>query len=112
MKKHNKIRLFLSTCLVALATVFCGVLASTASVKANAEESETLASTEFQTDGASVRVFKKMPDGTLETTEKTGIRFHVEMGAGYTVSGTPLLDVNDTTTNANGAFKMADGYKT
>ena len=111
MKKHNKIRIFLSTCLVALATVFCGVLMSAAPVKANAEESGTLASTEFQTNGASVRVFRKNVDGTLKETDKTGIRFHVEMGAGYTVNGTPLLD-EATLNEKNGAFKMADGYKT
>ena len=111
MKKHNKIRIFLSTCLVALATVFCGVLVSTAPVKAEAAETK-LSATEFKTDGASVRVFKKLSDETLETTDKTGIRFHVEMGAGYSVNGTPLLDTTDTKTNANGAYKMAEGYKT
>ena len=108
MKKHNKIRIFLSTCLVALATVFCGVLVSTAPVKANAA---TLGADVYQTDGASVRVFKKLPDETLEPTDKTGIRFHVEMGAGYSVNGTPLLD-EATLNEKNGSFKMAEGYKT
>ena len=116
MKKHNKIRIFLSTCLVALATVFCGLLASTAPVKANAEDNKTLASTVYQTDGASVRVFKKTYDESgkakYEETKKAGIRFHVETGAGYEIAAdTPLLNTADTTTNKNGSFKMAEGYK-
>ena len=112
MKKHNKIRIFLASCLAALATVFCGVLVSATPVKANAEESKTLAATEFKTDGASVRVLKKI-NGVYESAgERTGIRFHVEMGAGYTVGGTALLDTTDTTTNTNGAYKMVEGYKT
>ena len=71
----------------------------------------TLTSTQFQTDGASVRVFKREMDGTLSQTTSQGIRFHVEIGNGYTVNGKTLLDTADTS-NANGSYKMAEGYKT
>ena len=116
MKKHNKIKIFLSTCLVALATVFCGVLVSDAPVKADAAASGTIASTVYQTDGASVRIFKKTFDSNGNAiygeTDKAGIRFHVETGAGYKIAvDTPLLDTTDTTTNKNGSYKMAEGYK-
>ena len=116
MKKHNKIKIFLSTCLVALATVFCGVLVSDAPVKADAAASGTIASTVYQTDGASVRVFKKTFDSNGNAiygeTDKAGIRFHVETGADYKIAvDTPLLDTTDATRNKNGSYKMAEGYK-
>ena len=76
-------------------------------VNANAA---TLSSTAYQTDGASVRVLTKNDEGEYEEATKQGIRFHVEMGAGYTVNDTVLLDT--ATTNDNGSYKVADGYKT
>lgn len=93
-----------------LASAFFAVLFAVvpATVQTNAA---TIAATDFQTNGASVRVFKKEVDGSLTQTDYKGIRFHVEMGNGYAVNGTPLLDVNQTN-ELNGSYKMAEGYKT
>ncbi len=76
-------------------------------VTANAD---TLLSTEFKTDGASVRVLTKNEEGNYEEAAKQGIRFHVEMGDGYKVAGAALFD--KTQFNENGSYKIAEGYKT
>ena len=93
-----------------VASALFAVLFSTAPVSVTTNAA-TLTSTQFQTDGASVRVFKREMDGSLSQTTSQGIRFHVEMGNGYTVNGKTLLDTADTS-NANGSYKMAEGYKT
>ena len=97
--------------LVAALAVSLGISVSTP-VETKAE---TLAPTVYQTDGASVRVFRAEKDTegnvTYYETDKQGIRFHVEMGAGYEINGTPLFDVTQTN-EKNGSFKIADGYKT
>ncbi len=90
---------------------FVGVAAFVGGLLLNPVETSaaTISSTVFQTDGASVRVFEKLENG-YESTEKQGIRFHVEMGADYAVNGKTLLDTK--TKNANGSYKLAEGYKT
>ena len=112
-------KIFFTACFAFLAIGATALLASPTSKHAVAEETTvntTLASNVYQTNGASVRVFnnKKQEDGTrkLVETEKKGIRFHVETGAGYQIAeNTPLLDVN-TLNEKNGSYKLADGYKT
>ena len=93
-----------------VATALFAVLFSTMPASVTTQAA-TLTSTQFQTDGASVRVFKREMDGSLTETTSQGIRFHVEMGNGYAVNGNALLDTEDTS-NANGSYKMAEGYKT
>ncbi|MBQ3019011.1 MAG: hypothetical protein IJD77_00275 [Clostridia bacterium] len=115
----KKMKIFFTACFAFLAIGATALLASPTSKHAVAEETTvntTLASNVYQTNGASVRVFnnKKQEDGTrkLVETEKKGIRFHVETGAGYQIAeNTPLLDVN-TLNEKNGSYKLADGYKT
>lgn len=111
MFNFKKIKTFLIASLSVL-TMASGAVAFTTLAKApmNAK-AETLSSTVYQTDGASVRVLKKDTDGTYSETDKQGIRFHVEMGANYLIpdTTTPILDT--TQTNANGSYKMAEGYK-
>ena len=69
-----------------VATAFFAGLFSTMPVSVTTQAA-TLTSTQFQTDGASVRVFKREMDGSLTETTSQGIRFHVEMGNGYAVNG-------------------------
>ena len=112
-------KIFFTACFAFLAIGATALFASPTSKHAVAEETTvntTLASNVYQTNGASVRVFnnKKQEDGTrkLVETDKKGIRFHVETGAGYQIAeNTPLLDVN-TLNEKNGSYKLADGYKT
>lgn len=102
----KKVKILLCACLVCLATLLGCVFMSPVTTNA-----DTLSSTVFQTDGASVRVFKATDTG-YEATDRKGIRFHVEMGAGYLIPNTqtPLLDTT-AEKNANGSYKMAEGYK-
>ena len=116
MKKSvlKTLKICLTTCFAFLMLGAGALLASPASVEARADG--TIASNVYQTDGASVRVFQRKTDEdgniTLKETSKQGIRFHVETGANFEVaSGTPLLDVN-TKNELNGAYALADGYKT
>ena len=99
--------------------LLCGVLGLTAllcatfavsftEVKASAA---TLTASQYQTNGASVRIFNKKSDGTLEETTRSGIRFHVEMGAGYQYNDTTLINTEEKNSR-NGSFKLADGFKT
>ncbi|MBE7100238.1 MAG: hypothetical protein E7364_01355 [Clostridiales bacterium] len=115
----KKMKIFFTACFAFLAIGATALFASPTSKHAVAEETTvntTLASNVYQTNGASVRVFnnKKQEDGTrkLVETDKKGIRFHVETGAGYQIAeNTPLLDVT-TLNEKNGSYKLADGYKT
>ncbi|MBR2321805.1 MAG: hypothetical protein IKA57_06675 [Clostridia bacterium] len=106
--KKNFKRTLLSFTLGA-ASVACGIagIALNKSVDASAA---TLSATQYQTDGASIRVFKKAASGDLVETDKSGIRFHVEMGKGYAYEGTTL--VTEEKSEKNGSFKLAEGYKT
>lgn len=111
----KKVKVFLLSGIMALATAFCVTLAISIAnpVTANAA---TLGDTDYQTDGASIRVFKRTlaEDGKTsqyEETDKQGIRFHVEMGKGYKVNGTTLV-TEKKNEDFNGSFKLADGYKT
>lgn len=111
----KKVKVFLLSGIMALATAFCVTLAISIAnpVMANAA---TLGETDYQADGASIRVFKRTlaEDGKTsqyEETDKQGIRFHVEMGKGYKVNGTTLV-TEEKNEDFNGSFKLADGYKT
>ncbi len=86
----------------AFAVSFTGVKASAASLTAS----------QYQTDGASIRIFKKDDAGELVDVEsgRTGMRFHVEMGNGYAYNGTTLIDT--AAKNDNESFKLASGFKT
>ena len=106
MKKMKAILLSGAMALLAAASLTLGV-SLMKPVNANAA---TLLPTDYRTDGASVRVLTKNDEGAYEEATKQGIRFHVEMGAGYTVNNTVLFDTE--TTNNNGSYKIADGYKT
>lgn len=109
LKKLN-FKKTLLTCLAVFATTLCAAFGVSALKPAEAKADGTLSSTVYQTDGASVRVFK-WNGKSYEETDRTGIRFHVEMGANYLIPNTttPLLDT--TQTNKNGSYKMAEGYK-
>ena len=69
----------------------------------------------YQTDGASVRVFQREIDENgnvaFEETSRQGIRFHVEMGAGYTYGGQPILDTA-AEKHERGSFQITEGFKT
>ena len=106
MFSNKKVKTILLSCLTFFATAFCAAVATAAPVKANAD---TLASTVYQTDGASVRVFK-WNGSAYEATDRQGIRFHVETGANYEIATDTLL-LNTAETNDNGSYKMAEGYK-
>ena len=106
---YKKLKTVLLTCLAVLSVAF-GTLLYTAIVKPVKAQADAIASTVYQTDGASVRVFEKQLDGSLKDTDRQGIRFHVETGANYEIAdGTALLDT--TQKNANGSYKLAEGYK-
>ncbi|MBQ2769144.1 MAG: hypothetical protein IJF44_04140 [Clostridia bacterium] len=109
MKKHTKIRIFLSTCIAGLAAVFCGVLfSSTLAVEASAET--TLAG--YKTDGSSVRIYEVDDEGNYNDTTRNGIRFHVEMPMDSVLNGDALIPDAAVTNERNGSFKLADGFKT
>ncbi len=118
----KKMKIFFTACFAFLAIGASALLASPASKRTVAEEaSGNILSTEFRTDGASVRVFnnQKKTDGSgereLVETSKKGIRFHVETGEGYVIpesDNTLLLDVTADINEKNGSYKLADGYKT
>ncbi|MBQ7948816.1 MAG: hypothetical protein IJ284_03545, partial [Clostridia bacterium] len=107
--KLNKVRTFLLTCIVSLAAVFGATLSYALAKPVNAN-AETLSSTEYQTDGASIRVFQKNSDGSFTTTQRKGIRFHVEMGKNYAYNGKAILDLENT--NENGSYVVNEGFKT
>ena len=107
--RFNKVKKLLFAGFAFVATALFAVLFTTAPVTTSAA---TIDGTNFRTDGASIRVFKKEVDGSLSDTDRKGIRFHIELNEGYEVGGIPLLDTSDTTSNVNGAYKMAEGYKT
>lgn len=116
----KKLKIFFTACFAFFAIGASALLINPASQRAFAEEepiNKTLLSTQYQTNGASVRVFnnQKKADGTgreLVETSKKGIRFHVETGAGYEIAaGIPLVDVTKTN-EKNGSYKLAEGYKT
>ena len=101
----------LLTCFAVFTTMLCAAFGVGALKPTQAKaEDGTLSSTVYQTDGASVRVFK-WNGSSYEGTDRQGIRFHVETGANYLIPGTstPLLDT--TQKNQNGSYKMAEGYK-
>ena len=115
MATYQKVRTWLLSCLVFLTAAICMVLGvrEVKPLLANAQEptvNRTLQSGEYQTNGASMRVFKKTSTGDLVETENQGIRFHVEMGSGYKHGAQVLFD--ETTKNERDAWMLADGYKT
>lgn len=106
MKKMKRILLPLGLGVASVACAVAGVVTSN-TVNANAD---TLTSAQYQTDGASIRIFKKTVEGLYEETDRSGIRFHVEMGKGYADNGIKL--VTEEKNEVNDSFKLADGYKT
>ncbi len=115
MATYRKIRLWLLSCLVFLTAALCALmgLCFNKTINTQAEEAtvnRTLLAGEYQTNGASMRVFKQTTSGGFEATEQQGIRFHVEMGSGYKYGTTTLFD--ETTKNTRGSWKIEDGYKT
>ncbi len=110
MTKFKKTSGVLLSCLGFVAAAFFGLLFSISPVSVKTNAQETIASTVYQTDGASVRVFEKMSSGDLNETDKQGIRFHVEMGAGYIYGGQTIL--NTAETYARGSYKITEGFKT
>ncbi|MBQ7912997.1 MAG: hypothetical protein IJ308_04525 [Clostridia bacterium] len=98
----------LLTCLAVFATTFCAAL-GVSLFNPVAAKADTHSNTVYQTDGASVRVFQ-WNGSTYEKTDRKGIRFHVEMGAGYTVKNGPVLFTSET--HERGSFVIAEGYTT
>lgn len=78
-------------------------------------KAEVLTSTEYKAIGSSVRVFKSTTDedGNVSyiETDRQGIRFHVQMGAGYAYNGTTLLDTTQKS-EFNGSFELNKNFKT
>lgn len=115
MKLFRKIRKTLLTFCAGIA-VLCGTVAIAPAFQFdNAAAEGTIASNVFQTDGASVRVFQttKNNQGKDEyvETDKKGIRFHVEMGAGYVYGGKAIVNTSAEKYN-RGSYKLTDGFKT
>ncbi len=109
---YNLKTLFISI-LSVLAIAFCSIaFIGNANPVAKAE---VLTSTDFKAIGSSVRVFKTTTDEngnvTHEETDRQGIRFHVQMGVGYSYGGKTVVteEVNE---DFNGSLKMDDGFKT
>lgn len=113
----KKVKTWLLSALIFLAAALCAVLCLqfNAPMQTHAEEAtvnRTLQSGEYQTNGASMRVFKQTPSGNFEETEDKGIRFHVEMGSGYKYGTTTLFVEEETNKNERGAWGIAEGFKT
>ena len=105
----NKIRLLLISCL-AIVAIALGALSFIANDKVAVEAAGVkLNSDQYSTDGSSMRIFKSASD--VEATDKTGLRFHVEMGNGYSYNGDPILNLSETNDN-NGSFKINEGFTT
>lgn len=119
MKAFNwkKFKVFLLSGVMVLATAFCAILgiALSGSFTANAEDDNKLSETEYQTDGASIRIFDKVQDenGNVEMkeTERDGIRFHIETGVGYKVEGNTLINTQKRN-EFNDSYVVAEGYTT
>ena len=104
----NKIRLLLVSCL-AFALVAFGAISFSRLMPSAQAAGTTITSTEYTTDGSSIRIFRSASD--TEATERTGLRFHVEMGNGYSYKGTPIVNTS-ATNDSNGAFLLNEGFKT
>lgn len=108
----SKCKVLLTTCFAIVASVCiaiaCCFTLNFTTVKA---AGSTLPSYEFKTDGSSVRVFEKDVEGNFVETERTGIRFHVEMGNGYSYGGQTVVDTS-ATNERNDSFKLREGFKT
>ena len=110
--KKSTIKKALLTCLAVFTTTLCAALGVSV-FKPTTAKAATIASTDFKTDGASVRVFDpQLENGeiTYKETSRQGIRFHVEMGAGYVYGGQPVL--NTAETYDRGSYKITEGFKT
>ena len=110
--KKSTIKKALLTCLAVFTTTLCAALGVSV-FKPTTAKAATIASTVFQTNGASVRVFDpQLENGeiTYKETSRQGIRFHVEMGAGYVYGGQPVL--NTAETYDRGSYKITEGFKT
>lgn len=108
----SKCKVLLTTCFAIVASVCiaiaCCFILNFTTVKAAGNK---IGDHVYQTDGSSVRVFEKDVEGALVETQRTGIRFHVEMGEGYSYGGQTVVDTS-ATNERNGSFKLRDGFKT
>ncbi len=105
----SKFKLLLISCLATVAIAF-GALAFIVNDKVTADAAGvSLSNGEYSTDGSSIRIFKTADD--VEATERTGLRFHVEMGDGYLYNGNPVINTSETNAD-NGSYKINDGFVT
>ena len=105
----SKFRLLLISCL-AIVAIALGALSFIANDKVTADAAGvSLSNGEYSTDGSSMRIFKTADD--VEATERTGLRFHVEMGDGYLYNGNPVINTSETNAD-NGSYKINDGFVT
>ncbi|MBQ8725772.1 MAG: hypothetical protein IJY84_01560 [Clostridia bacterium] len=112
MNVKSKFRILVTTCCAFIVSLCLAIVCGLNFSFETASADGTLGSNAYQTDGASVRVFEKKSDGTFSTENvRKGIRFHVEMGAGYSYDGTEVVDVNSTV-ERNGAYALNAGFKT
>ena len=104
----NKVKLIIASCLALVAVAF-GALSFTVNNKTVKAAGTKLTSTEYLTDGSSMRIFRSVEDS--EAAKDTGLRFHVEMGNGYVYNGTPVVNTSEKNAS-NGSFKLNEGFKT
>ncbi|MBQ7372986.1 MAG: hypothetical protein IJW64_00245 [Clostridia bacterium] len=110
MKIFNlKMKTFLISVLSVIAIAFTAIAFAPNFYSAKADGA--IASNVYQTDGSSVRVFEKDSEGNFIETQRTGIRFHVEMGVGYVYGGKEVINTN-ATNERNGSFVLNEGFKT
>lgn len=107
---YRKIRVWLLSCLVFLAAALCAAV-GVSTLKTTTANAATLSAFDYTTDGSSVRVFEN--SSTTEKSSRSGIRFHVQTGAGYVIpeTTTTFLDTS-VLSDHNGSYKVADGYTT
>ncbi|MBE5742964.1 MAG: hypothetical protein E7360_06605, partial [Clostridiales bacterium] len=114
MKTVSFKKLFVTTLALVAIFLFAFSFFGFNSTETVAKAEGTLASTVYQTDGASVRVFDALKDSNgntyYEETSRQGIRFHIEMGAGYVYGGKPILNTSEK--YDRGSFKINEGFKT
>ncbi|MBR2336424.1 MAG: hypothetical protein IKA61_00560 [Clostridia bacterium] len=105
----SKFKLLLISCL-AIVAIALSALSFIANDKVTADAAGvSLSNGEYSTDGSSIRIFKTADD--VEATERTGLRFHVEMGDGYLYNGNPVINTSETNDD-NGSYKINDGFVT
>ncbi|MBR2385498.1 MAG: hypothetical protein IKA99_07840 [Clostridia bacterium] len=104
----KKIKLLLISCFALVAVAF-GTLAFNANNLSAQASGTTIGQDVFATDGASMRIFRTISDTV--PTDKQGLRFHVEMGNGYSINEKTVVNVSATNEH-NGSFQLNEGFKT